>query len=204
MIRKKCWFLLGIIKQLLHDDVPDSPLGIRVGEAALTLNDAAAAPVRDELLDVKLICEVGFVVVTEPAVSDLPLGVGIHDVTLVVKKEMYFIFLQVTRTVNTWGQHFLERDELFIQTSTSVLVKQEFPGLGGCEATLEDQDVVAFQHNLVREEFSCFKIVRVVGYIVVNEPAVFDLPLGVRSHDATLMVQDEVVHLDSDSDEMPR
>ena len=85
MIRKKYWFLLGIIKQLLHDDVPDSPLGIRVGEAALTLNDAAAAPVRDELLDVKLICEVGFVVVTEPAVSDLPLGVGIHDDTLVVQ-----------------------------------------------------------------------------------------------------------------------
>ena len=76
--------------------------------------------------------------------------------------------------------------------------------MGGCEATLEDQDVVAFQHNLVREEFSCLKIVRVVGSIVMNEPAVFDLPLGVRSHDAALMVQDEDVHLDPASDEMPR
>ena len=73
--------------------------------------------------------------------------------------------------------------------------------MGDCEDALEDQDVVAFQHNLVREEFSCLKILRVVGYIVVNEPAVFDLPLGVRSHVATLMVLDEVVHLDSDSDE---
>ena len=47
-------------------------------------------------------------------------------------------------------------------------------------------------------------MLREVSSIVVNEPAVFDLPLGVRSHDATLMVQDEVVHLDSDSDKMPR
>ena len=76
--------------------------------------------------------------------------------------------------------------------------------MGGCEATLEVQDVIALQHNLVREEFSCLKMFRVVGSIVMNEPAVFDLPLGVRSHDATLMVQDEVVHLDSDCDEMPR
>ena len=76
---------LGNYQQLLHDDVPDSPLGIRVGEAALTLKDAAATSVRGELLDVKLICEVGFVVVTEPAVSDLPLGVRIHEDTLVVQ-----------------------------------------------------------------------------------------------------------------------
>ena len=76
---------LGIYQQLLHDVVPASPLGIRVGEAALTLNDAAAAPVRDELLDVKLICEVGSVVVTEPAVSDPPLGVGVHEAALVVQ-----------------------------------------------------------------------------------------------------------------------
>jgi hypothetical protein len=77
------------------------------------------------------------------------------------------------------GSTFLERDELLIQTSTSVqkldifceLVKQEvvvplgeyqlflhgdvftsFPSLGGCEAALAVQDFVAFQHNLVREE----------------------------------------------------
>ena len=31
----------------------------------------------------------------------------------------------------------------------------------------------------------------------MNEPAVFDIPLDARS-------QDEVVHLDSDCDEMPR
>ena len=112
---------LGNYQQLLHDVVPASPLGIRVGEAALTLNDAAAAPVRDELLDVKLICEVGFVVVTEPAVSDLPLGVGIHDVILVVKKEMYFIFLQVTRTVNTWGQHFLNETSFLFRLQPQFL-----------------------------------------------------------------------------------
>ena len=204
MIRKKYWFLLRIIKQLLPDDVPDSPLGIRVGEAALTLNDAAAASVRDELLDVKLVCDVGFVVVTEPAVSDLPLGVGIHDDTLVVQDRNVLYISPSYENCEYVGSTFFERDELFIQTSTSVLVKQEFPGLGGCEATLEDQDVVAFQHNLVREEFSCLKMLRVVGSIVMNEPDVFDLPLGVRSHDATFMVQDEVVHLDSDSDEMPR
>ena len=52
-------------------------------------------------------------------------------------------------------------------------MKQEFPGLGGCEATLEVQDVIALQHNLVREEFSCLKMLRVVGSIVMNEPAVF-------------------------------
>ena len=79
-----------------------------------------------------------------------------------------------------------------------------FPALEGCEAALAVQDVVAFQHILVREELSCLSMLREVSSIVVNEPAVFDLPLGVRSHDATLMVQDEVVHLDSDSDEMPR
>ena len=76
---------LGTYQQLLHGDVPASLLGMRGGEAALTVQDAAAAPVRDELLDVRLICEVGFVVVTEPAVSDLPLGVGVHDAALVVQ-----------------------------------------------------------------------------------------------------------------------
>ena len=36
------------------------------------------------MLDVRLIREVGSVVVTEPAVSDPPLGVGVHDAALVV------------------------------------------------------------------------------------------------------------------------
>ena len=79
-----------------------------------------------------------------------------------------------------------------------------FPALGGCEAALAVQDVVAFQHILVREELSCLSMLREVSSIVVNEPAVSDLHLGAGSHDATLMVQDEVVHLDSDCDEMPR
>ena len=78
-----------------------------------------------------------------------------------------------------------------------------FPALGGCEAALAVQDVVAFQHNLVREELSCLKMLREVGSIVVNEPAVSDLPLGVVSHDAALMVQDEDVHLDPARDEVP-
>ena len=78
-----------------------------------------------------------------------------------------------------------------------------FPALGGCEAAFTVQDVVAFRHNL-REELSCFKMLSEVGSLVVNEPAVFDLPLGERSHDAALMVQDEDVHLDPASDEMPR
>ncbi len=43
-----------------------------------------------------------------------------------------------------------------------------------------------------------------VGSMVVNEPAVSDPPLGVGSHDAALMVQDEAVHLDPARDEVPR
>ena len=79
-----------------------------------------------------------------------------------------------------------------------------FPALGGCEAALAVQDVVAFQHNLVREELSCLKMLREVSSIVVNEPAVSDLHLGVGSHDTALMVQDEVVHLKPDRDEVTR
>ena len=79
-----------------------------------------------------------------------------------------------------------------------------FPALEGCEAALAVQDVVAFQHTLVREEFSCLKMLREVGSIVVNEPAVSDPPLGVGSHEAALMVQDEDGHLDSARDEVPR
>ena len=75
----------GANHQLLHGDVPASLLGMRGGEAALTVQDAAATPVRDELLDVRLIREVDSVVVTEPAVSDLPLGVEVHDAALVVQ-----------------------------------------------------------------------------------------------------------------------
>ena len=106
---------LGNYQQLLHDVVPASPLGIRVGEAALTLKDAAAAPVRDELLDVKLICEVGFVVVTEPAVSDLPLGVGIHDDTLVVQDRNILYISPSYENSDSVGSTFFERDELFIR-----------------------------------------------------------------------------------------
>ena len=73
------------VVQLVHGDVPASLLGMRGGEAARTVQDAAVAPVRDELLDVRLIREVGSVVVTEPAVSDPPLGVGVHDAALVVQ-----------------------------------------------------------------------------------------------------------------------
>ena len=72
------------VVQLVHGDVPASLFGMRGGEAARTVQDAAVAPVRDELLDVRLIREVGSVVVTEPAVSDPPLGVGVHDAALVV------------------------------------------------------------------------------------------------------------------------
>ena len=73
------------VVQLVHGDVPASLFGMRGDEAARTVQDAAVAPVREELLDVRLICEVGSVVVTESAVSDLPLGVGVHDATLVVQ-----------------------------------------------------------------------------------------------------------------------
>ena len=71
---------LGANQQLLHGDVPASLLGMRGGEAALTVQDAAVAPVRDELLDVRLVREV-----TEPAVSDPTLGVGFHDAALLVQ-----------------------------------------------------------------------------------------------------------------------
>ena len=54
---------LGANQQLLHGDVPASLLGMGGGDSVLTVQDAAAAPVRDELLDVRLIREVGFVVV---------------------------------------------------------------------------------------------------------------------------------------------
>ena len=83
-------------------------------------------------------------------------------------------------------------------------VLASLPGLGGCEAALAVQDVVAFQHTLVREELSCLRMLREVGSLVVNEPAVSDPPLGVGSHDAALMVQDEAVHLDPARDEVPR
>ena len=74
----------GANQQLLHADVPASLLGMGGGDAALTVQDAVAAPVRDELPDVRLVREVGSVVVAEPAVSDPPLGVGVHDAALVV------------------------------------------------------------------------------------------------------------------------
>ena len=67
-------------QQLLHGDVPASLPGMGGGDAVL-----AVATVRDELPDVRLVREVGSVVVTEPAVSDPPLGVGVHDAALVVQ-----------------------------------------------------------------------------------------------------------------------
>ena len=97
---------LGTYQQLLHGDVPASLLGMRGGEAALTVQDAAAAPVRDELLDVRLICEVDFVVVTEPAVSDLPLGVGVHDATLVVQDRDVLYVSPSYENRYSVGQHF--------------------------------------------------------------------------------------------------
>ena len=72
---------LGEYQQLLHGDVPASLLGMRGGEAARTIQDAAAA----ELLDVRLIHEVGSEVVTEPTVSDPLLGMGVHEAALVVQ-----------------------------------------------------------------------------------------------------------------------
>ena len=91
---------LGTYQQLLHGDVPASLLGMRGGEAALTVQDAAAAPVRDELLDVRLIREVGFVVVTLLLVWEL------MTLPSWFKTKMYFMFLPVTRTEIPWGQHF--------------------------------------------------------------------------------------------------
>ena len=79
---------------------------MRGGEAALTVQDAAAAPVRDELLDVRLICEVDSVVVTEPAVSDLPLGVGVHDATLVVQDRDVLYVSPSYENRYSVGQHF--------------------------------------------------------------------------------------------------
>ena len=73
------------IVQLVHGDVPASLLGMRVDEAARTVQDAAGALVHDELLDVRLIHEVGSEVVTEPTVSDPLLGVGVHEAALVVQ-----------------------------------------------------------------------------------------------------------------------
>ena len=78
-------FLHRVREDVVHGDVPASLLGMRGGEAACTVQDAAVAPVRDELLDVRLIREVGSVVVTEPAVSDPPLGVGVHEAAFVVQ-----------------------------------------------------------------------------------------------------------------------
>ena len=43
-------------------------------------------------------------------------------------------------------------------------------------------------------------MLRYVGSIVVNEPAVSDLHLSAGSHVTALMVQDEDVHLDPDPD----
>ena len=88
------------IVQLVHGDVPASLLGMRVDEAARTVQDAAAAPVRDELLDVRLIREVGFVVVTLLLVWEL------MTLPSWFKTKMYFMFLPVTRTEIPWGQHF--------------------------------------------------------------------------------------------------
>ena len=73
---------------------------MRVDEAARTVQDAAAAPVRDELLDVRLIREVGFVVVTLLLVWEF------MTLPSWFKTEMYFMFLPVTRNEIPWGQHF--------------------------------------------------------------------------------------------------
>ena len=48
----------GADQQLLHGDVPASLPGMGGGDAALAVQDAAAAPVRDELPDVRLVHEV--------------------------------------------------------------------------------------------------------------------------------------------------
>ena len=89
------------IVQLVHGDVPASLLGMRVDEAARTVQDAAAAPVRDELLDVRFIREVGFVVVTLLLVWEF------MTLPSWFKTKMYFMFLPVTRTrfrgVNIFG-----------------------------------------------------------------------------------------------------
>ena len=88
------------VVQLVHGDVPASLFGMRGGEAARTVQDAAVAPVRDELLDIRLIREVGFVVVTLLLVWEL------MTLPSWFKTKMYFMFLPVTRTEIPWGQHF--------------------------------------------------------------------------------------------------
>ena len=57
-------------QQLLHGDVPASLPGMGGGDAVLAVQDAAVATV----------------VVTEPAVSNTPLGVGVRDAALVVQE----------------------------------------------------------------------------------------------------------------------
>ena len=108
------------------------------------------------------------------------------------------MFLPVTRSEILWVQKLaifceIVKQEVVVPLGEYQLflhgdVFTSFPALGGCEAALAVQDVVAFQHTLVREEFSCLRMLREVGSMVVNKPAVSDSPLGVGSRDAALMV----------------
>ena len=78
----------GADQQLLHGDVLVSLPGMGGGDAALAVQDVAAvqhAPVRDELPAVRMLRDVGSMVVREPAVSDPPLGVGGRDAALMVQ-----------------------------------------------------------------------------------------------------------------------
>ena len=78
----------GADQQLLHGDVLASLPGMGGGDAALAVQDVAAvqhAPVRDELPCVRMLRDVGSMVVSEPAVSDPNLGVGGHDAALMVQ-----------------------------------------------------------------------------------------------------------------------
>ena len=69
-------------QQLLHGDVPASLPGMGGGDAVVAVQDAAAATVRDELPDVRMIRDVGSVVVNEPVV---PKPVGVRDDALMVQ-----------------------------------------------------------------------------------------------------------------------
>ena len=155
---------------------------------------------------------------------------GVNDAALVVQDEDILHVPSSDENRDSVGSTFLKRRAFNSDFNLSSevgyfceLVKQEvvvplgeyqlflhgdeftsFPALEGCEAALAVQDVVAFQHILVREELSCLSMLREVSSIVVNEPTVSDLHLGAGSHDTALMVQDEVVHLKPDRDEVTR
>ena len=130
-------------QQLFHGDVPASLPGMGSSDAVL-----AVATVRDELPDVKR----NSVVVTEHAVSDAPLGVGVRDAALVVQEGDV--------------HHVPASDEAPRSVGSTILNETSF----NSDAKAPDQVLIQRHSMTLTEQVLLHRDAQLLGLQVVLEP----------------------------------